>query len=293
MPIAVVDQHNVEKFVSYCQRYGREHDGSFLPGDDFAPDPDQPSYLLTDGGEVIGAVSLMRQPPYLAAGTGRFSVFHSLTPSVEVYGELLGAISKHFDQLEKVYLFIPRERREVMALLAELGFEPERITYVLSLSDPSQRLLELEPGFDIRSIGSGDISAVDEYADVLNEAFADSSGHIEIIGDQVRSWFHDRDHVRGGVLALYREGRIEGTVRVARDDGEAGSSLVEYLSVAASLRGRGLGRALLRRSINLSLERGFDHVWLSVSGANDSAIALYLDEGFTLQQSVVCMTKTV
>ena len=53
------------------------------------------------------------------------------------------------------------------------------------------------------------------------------------------------------------------------------------LYVAPALRGQGIGRALLRRALEVCRERGAGYVFLGTSEDDKQAMALYESEGFT------------
>ena len=287
-----VGSGNRSRFVEYCARYGREHDESYLPGDDFVFSSDGPAYVLMDGDSVVGAVSLLRTQSYVDARKGRFVVFHSLVPSAARYSELYRAIGEHFDGLDKVYLFVPRDKEDVVAALGALGFRPERMSFVLVLPQPEERQADLADGFSILPVSREDRAALQAFADVMNLNFGDSAGHVEATADVVRGWFEGDGYVERGLALLYSGELPIGTACLFRDeDGDSG--VIEFLSVLEGFRGRGLGRQLLRHQVNLARASGLTSLCLVVNGENDSAIALYLSEGFELEETVVCYSRAV
>jgi ribosomal protein S18 acetylase RimI-like enzyme len=58
------------------------------------------------------------------------------------------------------------------------------------------------------------------------------------------------------------------------------SSNVVYLGVVPACRGRGIGRAMIRRAADVSQQRGRDALTLAVDSRNTYAERLYADEGF-------------
>ena len=118
----IVTESNVDRFIEYCSRYGKEHDESFLPDDAFAVSTHQPSYLLWDDHRVIGAVSLIRTQRYVDAKRGRFSIFHSAVPSLHNYSELYQAISQHFDGLDRAIFYLgPQGLKKTIRLLEDVA----------------------------------------------------------------------------------------------------------------------------------------------------------------------------
>jgi mycothiol synthase len=292
MRLERVGQTNQNRFIEYCAKYGGEHDESYLPGDDFVVSSDQPSYLLLDDGRAVGAVSLIRTESYVEARKGRFAVFHALDGSRVAYTRLYQAIGGHLSGLDKVYMFIPRERAQVATVLSELGFHPERFSYVLYSPKLEKRPVDLEEGYRISAVGADDGDAIEAFAKVRNQSFGDSAGYVKVTSSEVRSWVEEGTYVRGGISMLY-EGEVPiGTICCFQEE-DSDCGVIENLSVAAEYRGRGLGRQLLRYGINAAVEDGLTTMYLSVSGENDSAMGLYLSEGFELERTVVCYSKMV
>jgi ribosomal protein S18 acetylase RimI-like enzyme len=292
MRLERVGQTNRNQFIEYCAKYGGENDESYLPGDDFVVSGGQPSYVLLDDGRAVGAVSLIRTESYVEARKGRFAVFHALDGSRAAYTRLYQAIDGHLDGLNKIYMFIPRERRQAAIVLSELGFRPERFSYVLYCPRLESRPVDLGEGFRISTVGEDDGDAVETFTKVRNQSFGDSPGYAEVTSGEVRSWFEVGTYVKGGISMLYEGETPIGTICGLQEEG-GDWGVIENLSVAAEYRGRGLGRQLLRHGINNAIEDGLTTLYLSVSGENDSAIGLYLSEGFELERTVVCYSKKV
>ena len=89
-------RENAAEFAAYCTRYGSEHDDSYLPKGSFTPSDDRPAYLLYIGKSILGAVCLLRTPPFVRAKKGRFMILHVKRPDTEAYRLLSQAIEKHF-----------------------------------------------------------------------------------------------------------------------------------------------------------------------------------------------------
>lgn len=65
------------------------------------------------------------------------------------------------------------------------------------------------------------------------------------------------------------------------------------LSVHPEYRGQGLGRLMLRAALGVALRQDLSPVYLSVNAENDSAVGLYLSEGFVKDIAMVCYTLAV
>ncbi|MFM8322612.1 MAG: GNAT family N-acetyltransferase, partial [Chloroflexota bacterium] len=120
-------------------------------------------------------------------------------------------------------------------------------------------------------------------------------GQVLAGGGLIQPILH-RHHVVPGLpygwMLLQQDGQPVGTLRACRDDNPQ-DGYIEKLSVRAELRGRGLGRALVRQALGFLCARGFHTVYLSVSAENDAAVRLYLAEGFQKTQVMVCYAYTL
>ena len=218
MKIAPLTKEMVASFLSYCDRYGPEHDESYLPDDHFAADPDNPTVLLLDErGEVAGAASLMLDAAYRAARKGRFRILHALEPAAESYRALLSAILPAAQGLDEVYLFIPEGRQATVGRILEgLGFEIERYSWYLKRRTAGMPDPAFADGFVLRPVRRG----VDEaaWAAVVNTAFAALKGHIETTPERVRAMYDEPCHRDEGMLALWHGSEMVGTVRVTDEE---------------------------------------------------------------------------
>ena len=288
-----VDEHNLGDFLQYCHQYGPVHDDSYLPGRDFAVNLDHPSYLLLEDGKPAGAVSLIRGMAHRQARRGRFSVFHSLIPSARAYSQLYQAISAHFESLDRVFLFVPRDRQDTRSTLVELGFEVERTSFVLCLENPRPHSVEFGEGFSVVSLKPNDLPRIGEFADTTNSDFRDVAGHMDLSRADVRGWFLGPSSLENGISFLCHDGEPIGSVCILRGFGNQAASEITALSVSNAFRGQGLGRRLLRWAVNFSMSSGRKPIYLSMNGENDSALRLYLSEGFILKKTVDCYEKDV
>jgi mycothiol synthase len=277
--------------IRYCAEHGPEHDASFLPGRDFALSPETPAFLLWKDGTVVGAVILMRTGPYVSAGKGRFSIFHSVLGTGEAYAELLGAIRPHFRDLRSVYLFIPEHKQDTAAILAQLGFHIERYSFVLEKRSPSAAEVRFPDEYRVQPLDRSDQVGLSGFAGCLNEAFQNLAGHVDSSADDIRAWFDDEGYVEGGICLLTRDGEPAGTVCVMRNSENREAGEVGALGIAGRCRGMGIGRSILRYACSFAAGKGLDPVILSVNAENEAALSLYRSEGFVLTHTMVCYAR--
>lgn len=288
--IEPVTDATVDRFIAYCARYGAEHDSSYLPEPAFLVSPDQPSFLLVRNGDDVGAISLLRGEPFITAGRGRFAVLHTIAPDIADYRALLNAIRPHFGGLKSVYLFLPEERTQAASIVAQLGFRVERYSFVMELAEPLRTQVMLPAGFEIVRIGPQDDLRIEQYVELVNRGFAELAGHLNLTSDVMRTWFGEETYLADGIRILLQDGLPVGTITISREYEDRSAGEIGGLSVLPERRGRGLGRLLLRHGIEFARSRGLAPIFLSVNGENQSALKLYLSEGFQLLQTVVCYT---
>jgi mycothiol synthase len=92
------------------------------------------------------------------------------------------------------------------------------------------------------------------------------------------SWFRPE-----GLTIARRLGAMVGYCWTKRHSDSVGEIYV--IAVHPAAVGQGVGRALLRRGMELLSEAGCQKAIVYVDGANERAIALYASEGFTLNRT--------
>jgi mycothiol synthase len=290
LAVEFASENNVADMIRYCAEHGSEHDDSYLPSPDFVPSPQQPSYLLMEDGQVVGAVSLMRTPRFTQSNQARFAIFHALANSDVAYRRLFDAIKPHFDGLDEVFLFITEQLGESIAILEGLGFAATRYSFVLEKPDLSQPQPRFHPGVRVRTLLPNDDDGLQAFARLINLNFGLLAGHTDIGANEIRGWFKEPEYLDGGIVLLTADEGPIGTASVSREYGHEERAEVSALGIAPSHRGEGLGRGLLRWAGDFALEKGFRGMVLSVNAENEGALQLYRSEGYQLIETVVCYT---
>jgi mycothiol synthase len=146
------------------------------------------------------------------------------------------------------------------------------------------RPAELPNGIDVRPYRPG--LDDDELWDAFTVAFADHWGQAAV--DRDHWWQENRDGDTAGFdpglwFLAWCERAIAGfaVCRVRQDDGGP-MGWVSLVGVRPRWRGRGLGHALLTRSLDSLRRRGLSRAGLSVDAANTTgALRLYEQAGMT------------
>ena len=98
--------------------------------------------------------------------------------------------------------------------------------------------------------------------------------------------FFDERHVPEDYLVAELDGRVAGYVRLVHPTPLASNAhvlAIQGFAVAEEARGRGVGRALIRATVEEARRRGARRLTLRVLGHNTPARTLYASEGFAVE----------
>jgi putative acetyltransferase len=141
------------------------------------------------------------------------------------------------------------------------------------------KLPDFPPGLALRPGANADGPAARELIFPIIRSFGltpDPEGT-----DRDLSAIEDFYFARGGcfdVLIETASGRLVGTVGLAPRS--AGVVELRKLYLDAGFRGRGVGRALLRHAMHVAREMGFQRMILETTSRLETALRLYVREGF-------------
>ncbi|MHB1392920.1 MAG: GNAT family N-acetyltransferase [Clostridia bacterium] len=293
MKVEALKKERIEDFKEYCRKHRLEVDDSYLHEDedflDFEPNAENPTYIIINQQEeIIAAASLIINDYFRRGKMGRFRIFHSEIADAECYKMLFQAILKHAEGLDKVFLHIPIVNKELIGLIEGLNFSIERYSYRLIREDLAVPEPNFPEGYEVRSFKLGNDE--ETWCEIRNTSFAKLKGSkTPITSEMVVKMMSDVDHIEGGAMILYHGERPVGVVRGTTDDSEGSRVMcIGPLAILPEYQGKGLGRSLLRASLNFARENSYERTILSVNAENERAKALYLQEGFKQVEAVVC-----
>jgi mycothiol synthase len=290
--IEALKNEGVGDFIDYCRKHRIELDDSFINEEDlkgFEPNEENPTYIITsEEGEVIAAASLIIDEYNRRGRKARFRILHSELEDIQHYKMLMQAILKHTEGLDKVFLFIPVINKKIIEFIEGLKFVVERYSCVLVIENTQEKEIILPGGYEIRPFRAG----IDEkvWCEVRNSSFASLKGsETPVTPEMITKMISEEDYIHGGLMILYHREKAVGVVRGSKEEYE--NSLIMNigpLAIIPEYQNRGLGRSLLRASLNFSRSQGFKKSILCVNSDNDIAKALYIGEGFREMEAVVC-----
>jgi mycothiol synthase len=292
MKVIALEEARVQDFAAYCKKHRSEVDDSYLYDfelRDFQVDDENPTYILiNEKADIVGAASLVMDDYHKRGKRARFRIFHSEVEDIQCYQQLLKDLLNHTKNLEKVFLFIPVVNKKLIEIIQGLKFTLERYAFLLVREDLEVPSFSLPEGYELRPFQRG--KDEENWALVRNAAFSALKGsETPITIEGVTKLLHDDDYLEGGMLLLFHHGRAVGVIRGADDEYEDAPIMnIGPVAVTPEYQGRGLGRILLRASLQFAREKGYKRTILSVNGENERAQALYIQEGFKQVEAVVC-----
>jgi mycothiol synthase len=134
--------------------------------------------------------------------------------------------------------------------------------------------VDLPDGYSLRAYADGDEAAL---TPVFQECFdlGWSSDRV------VKTFIENPCWSPGRMCVLVHGGEIVGTATAWESPERRGHGLVHYVAVRETHRGKGLGKAITARVLEILERMGYTDAWLSTDDWRLGAIKVYLDLGFT------------
>lgn len=294
MNVEMLEKERIKDFVNYCIKHRNDVDDSYLYGEDlekFEPNEENPTYMLTDdAGNIRGAASLIMDDYHRAGKKIRFRIFHTETSDAADYRGLLQTVAKHAQGMDTLFVFVPLANQRMRSIVEKLDLKIWRYSFLLVKENISEYPLNLPEGYTIRSMIPGKDESI--WCAVRNEAFAHLLGSETPMTEEI---IHERtlasDYLENGALILYDGDRPVGIVQGLDDEYDnAPIMCIGPLAIIPEYQGHGLGRMMLRASINYAKQHNYTRAVLCVNGENERAKTLYKHEGFKEVEEVAAYT---
>lgn len=279
-----------QDFIEYCLKYRNLVDESFLDDkelEDFNPNEENPTYVVKEDGKIVAAASIIMDDYHKRGRGGRFRIFYSEKEDLEVYSALLSEVVKDVKEMDKVFLFVPLENKELSNKIEKLHFEIERYVFLLIKEITELPSINLPEGYSIRKFQPDK----DEYdwCNIRNTAFSTLKGNsTPITPDMVQKQLLKPDYLEGGLLLLLHNNHPVGIIRGSKDDYEGEPAMnIGPFAILPAYQGKGLGRQLLRAALDFAHKTNYKKAVLCVNAENERAKELYLKEGFIQMEGVI------
>lgn len=191
----------------------------------------------------------------------------------------------------------PPGRADAETFASRLGFAYDRSLWLLRLSPDREVPAPVFPvGVAARTFEPDE--DIPRYVGLINSAFIDHPSPIFVSIEAV-----ERAHAQPGWepdgIHLLTDRSDPATpiafcrARIDIDDAGQRIGEISLIGVAATWRGRGLGRELLRWGVMYLRDRAVDDLTLHVEAKNDRALGLYERAGFVRGQEWPCWSRPV
>ncbi|MBI0580845.1 GNAT family N-acetyltransferase [Neobacillus cucumis] len=290
-----VEALNIEKisdFIEYCRKHRNEVDGSYLFDEnlnEFELNKENPTYIVANKkGQAIAAASLMIDDYHQRGRTARFRIFHSKKRNSKCFHLLLQSILNHTKNLDKIFLFIPLNNKSLSKSVEQLGFSVERYSFLMVRENLDIPKFIFPNDYTIKSFRPG--KDEENWCEVRNAGFSNLKGsEAPITPDNVKKMVSSGDYLEGGMKILFHKEKPVGVVRGAADQHDDEPIMnIGPLAILPEYQGKGLGRILLRASLQFARDNLYKRTILSVNGENEWAKELYHKEGFKEVDTFAC-----
>jgi mycothiol synthase len=271
----------VEDFIEYCKKYRENPNDEGLSDidlEDFEIDKENLTYILVSDNNIKGAASLILDDFYKQGRMGRLRIFHSIENEVDNYKIMLRAILEEIEGIDKIFIHIDQKNEGMAEILTSLQFKLGGYSFTMIREDKEVPKATFPEGFELKTFKENRDEV--DWCKVRNIGFPEDPPRTP--ENVCLYWKSDPQcHLEDGMMLLYYNKEPIGTIR-ASVEFEAGEAYT-YISVVCvnpEHRGKGLGRNLLRAAIDYGRSKGMPKAMLCVDIENESALNLYLREGF-------------
>ncbi|TGB03568.1 GNAT family N-acetyltransferase [Halobacillus salinus] len=297
MNIEYLTEARYKDFIDFCKKHRNELDDSFLYDEDladFQADEENPTYIVLDeNSRIIAAVSLLQDSYYKRGKKGRFRIFHSVEPNIEIYEQMLHSIKSHTKDIEDIFVFIHEDNIVVRDIFHSMQFDIERYSYFLAREALDVTVPDLPDDFYFGTFTFN--KDEEDYLYVRNAGFATLKGsETPRTLEEIKGMENDEEYLEGGIFLLYHGEKPVGIVRSSKDVHNNEDVLdIGPLALIPEYQGKGLGRQLLRKALEFGKSKGLPKAVLCVNADNEQAVHLYTKEGFEKEESLVCYHYTL
>ncbi len=286
MLVKALDFDKLEEFKTYCLIHRDEVDESFI-GDmeleKFSISEDNPTFiLLNDQDVIVGVLSVMTSDYYRNGKRARVRIFHSVLKEFSTYKLLFERIQYLKADFTDIFMYAFEKDQTTIDIYKKLSCTVERYIYVLECDLDDINIAE-KPNYYLKDL----IFEKDEsdWCEVYNEAFAGQK-ISDLTVQMVKDLKSSDGFIEGGMKLLYDVNKPIAFIMITEESEE--TSYIGPLGVKPSYQKQGIGRYMIKIAKKFSKDKGYKKAILVVNSHNESALSLYLSEGFKKTESVIC-----
>lgn len=176
-----------------------------------------------------------------------------------------------------------RTSKQLAKLTAHLSHEEkEELVKAIKLIEKSLSLDEY--CIKIRSYEEKDIDyIVKRHTDLYATEYGFSPRFTEYVKTYVEKFHAHHDENRENIWIAEKEGNPVGVIAVVKN--EEDTAQLRWFLIEPDLRGKGLGRKLMKTALGFCREKGYKHIFLLTVDILETARRMYAKYGFTLTET--------
>ncbi len=278
---------NLEAFLDYCGRHGKDHDESFLGKEELEGFMinENITWLLFSNSKITGVFSIMVKRNF------RVRIFHTEDDTCNSYQILHDAM---IDTLNQEYgcteynLYIPEKNEKIIGFFYDLGLLFQRWIFILERDYAPVPPPEFPREYCLKTMTFPE--DVPYWTYIRNEAMKELAGFVYYPEEDFLDMNKESCFIEEATLILWNGDQAVGIIRAEKDVQQ--NEIIGFIGPIALLpefRDRGLGRNMLRSVIVKLNGIGLCKTALCVNAENKEALKLYIGEGFKETETVLAM----
>lgn len=178
-----------------------------------------------------------------------------------------------------------KSNNQVIKLINHLNFS-EKEKLVESMKNIEKLLNEKEDDIIIRKYNYSDIDyIIERHRELYKAEFGFSEEFSDYVKKYVLEFNKKHDENRENIWIAEHNGRQIGVIAVAKGDNDYTAQLRWFL-IEPEMRGRGLGRKLVKMVLDFCKEENYKHIFLWTADVLKTARRVYGNYGFKLTETV-------
>jgi mycothiol synthase len=280
--VEILRSKTLPLFLEYCSRNEKAHDESYLSAGELKKFTikDNITFILTDSeneNSIKGVFSIMLNRKR------RVRIYHVEEGNSDEYLLLHKAMINELKKSEEVCsysMFITEPGNEsIIEILNDLGLNLLRFIFVLERELSPVETAIMPEGYTLNSMNFPDDAAV--WAEIRNLSMKNLLGYKYYGKDFFLNMNKEEEYLNECTLILRHGDKAVGIIKAEQDDQENGIfGFIGPIAVLPDYQGKGLGRYMLRHTVNILTEKYNWPSSLCVNAENEDALKLYLQEGF-------------
>ena len=240
--------------------------------------PETDIFIARQGSEMLGYAFLNREPA-LSRAVFRISILHKMRGR-GVADKLLEATMVHTRNLgfSVQQVDIASNNNPDRELVEERGFQHVRTHWHLQRITTEEAPVNVPPTYTMRAMNPNEVK---ELTDLQNIIFTGSWGYAPNTPEQIHYRLFQLHPDPDQVIVIDHEHNLIGYCWIHHERGNR-IGMVGMVGIHPAHQGKGLGKAVTAKGVNLLLGNGCELIDITVDSLNEPGVRTYKSLGFEL-----------